>query len=136
ERRGNVEEVKVQEALTPPPQSTPPPAPPYPAPVATRNGNGNGDTNGRGNGHSNGHRHEREDDASLVAILRVLAGAPPGGQRFSLVRAARHYGRDAIEAHPEELAALPEELPVRLIRAAPHQTAPEPTAPSQVARPR
>ena len=77
--------------------------------------------------------HAREDDASLVAILRVLAAAPPGGQRFALVRAARHYGRDAIEAHPEELASLPEELRVRLLRAASHEPEPEPVAPNEIA---
>jgi hypothetical protein len=140
--RSKLAELREQEAAPPPPPPAPSPAPPSPAPVATApapepvapapapepvvaagNGNGNG----------NGHGHEREDDASLVAILRVLAVAPPGGQRFSLVRAARHYGRDAIEAHPEELAALPEELRVRLLRAAQQQPEPESTAPSEIA---
>src|SRR5439155_19464558 len=128
--RGKLAELKEQEAAPPPPPSALSPAPPSPAPVAT-NGNGHGDATGHSNGNGNG--HEREDDASIVAILRVLAVAPPGGQRFSLVRAARHYGRDAIEAHSEELAALPEELRVRLLRAAQHQTEPEPTAPSEIA---
>src|SRR5438270_2699652 len=122
--RDKLAELREQEAAPPPPPSASPPAPPSPVPVAT-NDNGNG--NGNGNGHA------RQDDASLVAILRVLAVAPPGGQRFALVRAARHYGRDAIEAHPEELASLPEELRVRLLRAASHEPEPEPVAPNEIA---
>jgi hypothetical protein len=124
--REKLAELREQEAAPPPPPSAPPPAPPSPARVATAPA---------GNGNGNGNGHAREDDASLVAILRVLAVAPPGGQRFALVRAARHYGRDAIEAHPEELASLPEELRVRLLRAATHDPDPEPesVAPSEIA---
>ena len=84
-----------------------------------------------GNGNGNGNGHAREEDAALAAILRVLAEAPPGGQRFSLIKAARQYGRDAIESHPAELAALPTDVRVRLLRAAPHQ--PEAAAPSEIA---
>jgi hypothetical protein len=64
-------------------------------------------------------------DASLGEILQTLATTPPGGQRFALVKAARQYGRDAIEAHADELAALPDDVRVRLLRAAPQQ--PEPS---------
>jgi hypothetical protein len=93
-------------------------------PVRTENGH-SAVVNGNGNGQGNGHGHEREDDASLVAILRVLATAPPGGQRFALVKAARNHGREAIEAHAEELAALPEDVRIRLLRTASQQ--PEPS---------
>jgi len=122
--REKLTELREQEAAPSPPPSASPPAPSLPAPAAAAsspqpasvaapapepNGNGNG------NGHAaNG--HQREDDASLVAILKVLATAPPGGQRFALVKAARNYGRDAIEAHPDEVAALPEDVRVRLLR--------------------
>jgi hypothetical protein len=78
-------------------------------------------TNGNGNG--NGHMHTA--DASLADILEMLATTPPGGQRFALVKAARHYGREAIEGHADELAALPDDVRVRLLRAAPQQ--PEPS---------
>ena len=132
--RGKLAELREQEAAPSPPPSASPPAPSLPAPAAAAsspqpafvaapapetNGHGNHTSAGSGNGHA------REDDASLAAILRVLATAPPGGQRFALVKAARHYGRDAIEAHAEELAALPEDVRVRLLRAASNQ--PEPS---------
>jgi hypothetical protein len=131
--RGKLAELREQEAAPSPPPSASPPAPSLPAPAAAASipqpasvaapapegGAGNG--NGNGNGHGNG----REHDAALAAILRVLADAPPGGQRFSLIKAARQYGRDAIESHTEELAALPEDVRVRLLRAAPSQ--PEPS---------
>jgi hypothetical protein len=122
--RENVAEPQKQEAVPPPPPPVSPPASTSPAPAATEpspqpasvaapapeSTNGHA-VNGNGSG-----SHEREDDASLVAILKVLATAPPGGQRFALVKAARHYGREAIEAHPTELAALPEDVRVRLLR--------------------
>ncbi|MBV9410711.1 MAG: hypothetical protein JO148_03895, partial [Acidimicrobiia bacterium] len=88
---------------------------------------------GHANGNGNGHDHEREDEASLVAILRVLATAPPGGDRFALVKAARNYGKDAIEAHPEELAALPDDVRIRLLRGSSNQAEPAPAAPSEIA---
>jgi hypothetical protein len=141
--RDKLAELREQEAAPSPPPSAPPLAPTSPAPAAAAsipqpasvaapapeaanghsNGNGsangeNANGNGNGNGHTdaNGYGHQREDEASLVAILRVLSTAPPGGQRFALLKAARQYGRDAIEAHPEELAALPEDVRVRLLR--------------------
>jgi hypothetical protein len=133
--REKLAELKEQEAAPPPPPPASSPAPNSPAPAAagsspqpasvaapapeTTNGNGNG------NGHTNGNGHERVDDASLAAILRVLATTPPGGERFALVKAARQYGRDAIEDHPAELAALPTDVRIRLLRAAPSQ--PEPS---------
>ena len=52
----------------------------------------------------------------VAGILRELANTPPGGRRFALVRQARSHGRQAIEAHPDELAALPEDLRQRLLR--------------------
>ncbi len=125
--REKLAELREQEAASPPPTSAPAPAPQSPAPAAAAsnpqpasvvavppvtasaasagNGNGNGDGNG--------------NDAALVAILRALAVAPPGGQRFSLIKAARHCGRAAIEARPEELAALPDDVRIRLLRGAP-----------------
>jgi hypothetical protein len=63
-------------------------------------------------------------DASLATILEALATVPPGGQRFALVKAARQYGREAIEAHADEVAALPEDVRIRLLRAAPQQPDP------------
>jgi hypothetical protein len=124
--RGKLAELREQEAAPSPPPSASPPAPSLPAPAAAASSpqpafvaapapepNGNG--------------HEREDDASLAAILRVLATAPPGGQRFALVKAARHYGRDAIEAHSEELAALPEDVRIRLLRGASHKPEAQPS---------
>ena len=126
--RENVAEPQKQEAAPPPPPPVSPPASTSPAPAATGPSPQpasvaasapeptNGHTNGNGNGSVSTNDTAREDDASLVAILRVLATAPPGGERFALVKAARHYGRDAIEAHPTELAALPEDVRVRLLR--------------------
>src|SRR5438270_214266 len=113
-------EPREQEAAPPPPPTVSPPAPslpahaaagpsPQPVPVAAApaptNGNGNGNT-------------------SLATILEALATAPPGGQRFALVKAARQYGREAIEAHADEVAALPEDVRIRLLRAAPQQPDP------------
>ena len=54
--------------------------------------------------------------AGVAEILRELSTTPPGGRRFALVRQARSHGRDALEAHPDELAALPEDLRQRLLR--------------------
>jgi len=144
---------REQETAPPPPPTVPAPAPPSPAPATagsspqpasvaavapeSTNGhsNGNGHTNGSvtqtGSGHTNGSvtqtgsGHTREADASLVAILKMLATTPPGGQRFALVKAARQYGREAIEAHADELAVLPDDVRIRLLRAAPQQ--PEPS---------
>ena len=82
---------------------------PQPVPVAAAPA----PTNGTGNGNT-----------SLAAILEALATAPPGGQRFALVKAARQYGREAIEAHGDEVAALPEDVRIRLLRAAPQQPDP------------
>ena len=89
--------------------------------VSVGNGTGHVENGANGNGHA-GNRHAREDDASLVAILQVLAAAPPGGQRFALIKAARRYGREALEAHAEQLAELPEDVRVRLLRTAPTST--------------
>jgi hypothetical protein len=147
--RGKLAELREQEAAPPPPPSAPSPAPTSPAPAAAGsspqptfvaapapepvNGNGNGAVSGNGNGNGNGHHHQREDEASLVAILRVLATAPPGGDRFALIKAARNYGKDAIEAHPEELTALPDDVRIRLLRGPSSQPEPASTAPSEIA---
>jgi hypothetical protein len=131
--RGKLAELREQEAAPSPPPSASSPAPTSPAPAAAgpspqpvsvaapapeaANGHSNGNGTANGNGHAAaGSGHQREDDAALVAILGALATAPPGGQRFALLKAARQYGRDAIEAHPEELAALPEDVRIRLLR--------------------
>jgi len=139
--REKVAGSREQEAAPSPPPSAPTPAPTSPAPAAAASipqpasvaAKAPEPENGNGNGSSDGNGHGREDDAALVAILRVLAEAPPGGERFSLIKAARQYGRDAIEAHPEELAALPSDVRVRLLRAAPQQPEPAPAAPSEIA---
>jgi hypothetical protein len=56
------------------------------------------------------------ESRSLAVILRELAAAPPGAGRFALIREARAHGLDVIEAHPDELAAIPEDLRTRLLR--------------------
>ena len=56
------------------------------------------------------------DQRTAAAVLRELASAPPGARRFALIREARAHGIDVIEAHPEELAAIPEDLRTRLLR--------------------
>jgi hypothetical protein len=55
----------------------------------------------------------------LADILRELADAPPGGHRFALVRAARAYGPEALEEQAELVAALPDDLRVRLTPTSP-----------------
>jgi hypothetical protein len=58
------------------------------------------------------------DQRTVAAVLRELASAPPGARRFALIREARAHGIDVIEAHSEELAAIPEDLRARLLRSA------------------
>ncbi|MBV8159339.1 MAG: hypothetical protein JO265_00295 [Acidimicrobiia bacterium] len=89
-------------------------------------GNGAGG-DGAGGNEAHGSGHAREDDASLIAVLQALATAPPGGQRFALIRAARNYGREALDAHHDEVAALPDDVRVRLLRTMP------PPVPSEIA---
>ncbi|MBV8981938.1 MAG: LPXTG cell wall anchor domain-containing protein [Acidimicrobiia bacterium] len=138
--REQLAEPKEQEVAPPPPPPAPSPAPispapaaappsPQPAPVAAPAPETNGDHISTGNGNS----HAREDEASLVAILRMLETAAPGGQRFALIKAARLHGREAIESHTRELAALPEDVRVRLLRAAPGQPEAAAATPSEIA---
>ena len=134
--REELAKPKEQEVAPPPPPPAPSSAPtsplpaaaapsPQPVPVAAAAPEPNGKGNGNG--------HQREDEASLVAILRMLESTPPGGQRFALIKAARLHGREAIESHTQELAALPEDVRVRLLRAAPAQPEAASTAPSEIA---
>ena len=111
----------------PPPPSAPSPAPPSPAPAAAGSSPQPASAVAEAPEATNGNA------PSLIAILKVLATAPAGGQRFALIKAARLYGRGAIEAHAEELAALPEDVRVRLLRAAPQQPEPAAAAPSEIA---
>jgi len=139
--RGKLAELREQEAAPSPPPPASPPAPTSPAPAAAGSSpqpasvvaEAPEPANGNGNGNGTATAETRDDAPSLTAILRVLATAPAGGQRFALIKAARHYGRDAIEAHAEELAALPEDVRVRLLRAAPQQPEPAGVAPSEIA---
>ena len=82
---------------------------PVPVPAAPSNGNANG------------------NGAGVAELLRELATTPPGGRRFALVRQARTHGLEAIKAHPEELAALPEDLRQRLLRPTGHDREKQPT---------
>jgi hypothetical protein len=134
--REKLAELREQEVAPSPPPSAPPPAPPSPAPAAAGSSPQPASVVAAAPGSANGSYvapAKFEDDESLLAILRALAVAPPGGQRFALVKAARQHGRDAIEAHTQELAALPEDIRVRLLRAAPHQPEPQAAAPSEIA---
>jgi hypothetical protein len=114
-------EPREQEAAPPPPPTVSPPAPSIPAHAAAEEPSPQ-PASVAAPAPANG--IEGNSNASLAMILRDLATTPPGGQRFALVKAARQYGRDAIEAHADEVAALPEDVRIRLLRAAPQQ--PEP----------
>ena len=137
--REKVAESREQEGAPSPPPSASSPAPPSPAPAAAGSSPqpasvvAEAPETTNGNGVLNGNGHAREDDASLAAILKVLATTPPGAERFALIKAARRYGRDAIDAHAEELAALPEDVRVRLLRAAPQQPEVVAAAPNEIA---
>ena len=124
--REKLTELREQEVAPSPPPSAPTPVPSS-APAAD-NGSG-GDvppaspplapaTEERRNGASE-RRAEQSNGASertAATILRELAAAPPGAARFALIREARALGLDVIEAHPDELAAIPEDLRTRLLR--------------------
>jgi hypothetical protein len=115
--REKLTELREQEAANPPPTVSPlaptiappvaeaggdvPPAspPPAPAPEVVA---------------------DAAEGRTAAIALRELAVAAPGAKRFALIREARAFGLDVIEAHPDELAAMPDDLRARLLNAPAH----------------
>jgi hypothetical protein len=58
-------------------------------------------------------------ERTAATVLRELAAAAPGARRFALIREARAFGIDIIEAHPDELSALSDDLRARVMSAPP-----------------